>query len=324
MQLGGGTNLHGGLRRAFDAYVAGPARRSKAVGETVEASELARGPTTIFVLSDGAPTENDWGFGQRSQGRGGNGAARAAPSAARPFQETRSLVDDVMRLNLFRGCEIHGVGIGEFAPELFDRLTRVGNGKVRRIGSALRDAGAASPDPRGPSSVGRTARDAVETFERLGLTVPDLLRKMATEEAKEEKALDRARKPAPPAVDAAPAVGARAEPTPDEDRATLRTGADAGLRAAAARRLGTSRHGLAVPELVAALFDDADEGVRGTQRGRAARDHGSGLRLASRARSARALRGAQELGVVVGAPPRGHREGRGRSRGEGLAARGRR
>jgi len=279
IQLGGGTNLHGGLRRAFDAYVAGPARRTKAVGETVEASELARGPSTIFVLSDGAPTENDWGFGQRSQGRGG-GAARAAPSAAAPFQETRSLADDVMRLNLFRGCEIHGVGIGEFSPDLFDRLTRVGNGKVRRIGSGLPDAGAASADPRGPSSVGRTARDAVETYERLGMKVPDLLRKMATEEAKEEKALDRARKSAPPVADAAPAVGARVGPTPEEDRATLRTGADAGLRAAAARRLGTWRHGPAVPDLVVALFDDADEGVRGISEAalRAITDRGFGWR----------------------------------------------
>ncbi len=260
--LGGGTNLHGGLRRAFDAYVAGPARRSKSVGETVEAAELGRGPTTIFLLSDGAPTRDDWGFGGKEPPRG------APPSegvATAPFQETRSLVDDVARLNLYRACELHGIGIGEFAPDLLERLAHVGNGKLRRIGSALGEAASASASERS-TSVGRTARDAVEAFRRLGWAVPETLRKRAEDEAKEEKALATA--PAAPPV--GPGVGpgpkpvdVPPEPTADEDRATLRTGAEAAARAAAACRLARAKHGLAVPDLIRASFEDADAGVRG-------------------------------------------------------------
>lgn len=260
--LGGGTNLHGGLRRAFDAYVAGPARRSKAVGETVEASELARGPTTVFLLSDGAPTRDDWGFGEREPGRG---APPSAGAALAPFQETRSLVDDVARLNLFRACELHGVGIGEFAPELLDRLARLGNGKLRRIGGALGDAAATMADVRGASGSGRTARDALRAFERLGWNVPDVLRRRAEAEAREEKAQAArdAAPPAPPGVAPAPkAVDVPPVPTPEEDRATLRTGPDAALRAAAVGRLAASKHGPAIPDLTRALFEDADAGVR--------------------------------------------------------------
>ncbi len=137
----GATNLHGGLRRAFDAVVSG-----RPLGPEAEASAaaLARGPTTVFLLSDGHPCADDWGFWTTLAGTSPVASSRV------PYSETESLVDDVERMNLLRACEIHAVGIGEFSEDLLDRLAHAGHGKVRRIGGA--------GSPHRPSGPGRAER----------------------------------------------------------------------------------------------------------------------------------------------------------------------
>jgi hypothetical protein len=244
---GGGTNLHGGIRRAFDAVVG---RKSPAITGSAWTPEFLRGPSTIFVLSDGAPSADDWGFGG-----GAVGPTRGVPIDGEngPYGEADSIADDVSRLCLLASVEVHTIGIGESPGDLLERIARVGRGRARTIG----DRGPPIPTTWGAGA----ARDLVEALELLGRPVPEGLRQLAADEAAGERPTGPNPVPGPrpkpgrPSMKqlAATCVALRSTDSPSE-------------RLAAARRLGEWGYALATPDLIEALFGDADDRVRTASR----------------------------------------------------------
>lgn len=137
-QLRGKTNLHGGLRTAF---------RIKKKGVTEEHSYVdpkvfAEGADTIFLLSDGAPSWDDYGVwddnmdemtsGDPESGVKGGEGNRTHYSG--PYRNQNCLIEDVERLNLFREVEIHCISIGEASRGLLEKLAEIGHGSVTELG----------------------------------------------------------------------------------------------------------------------------------------------------------------------------------------------
>jgi hypothetical protein len=140
--LKGMTNMHGGLHRAFKI------RKSGMSGdfEYVLAETFVDGADTIFLLSDGDPTWDDW----PAQDRRDPTDMTGDPESRRrhedqdilnfpgPYgQETAGtfIPDDVRRMNLFRKTEIHCIGIGEATYGLLEQIARQGMGKVKMVAS---------------------------------------------------------------------------------------------------------------------------------------------------------------------------------------------
>lgn len=137
--LRGRTNLFGGLRRAFavhgGGHASGPAY--------VEEKPLADGCDTIFLLSDGAPTADDFMVLDKDYGEGdvvqsieyGGKAPRTqtleyyGPYVFDPF-----LLDDVRRMNLFRRVRIHCIGLGEANATLLRGIADQGGGETFFVG----------------------------------------------------------------------------------------------------------------------------------------------------------------------------------------------
>ena len=137
--LRGNTNIHGGLRRAFML-------KGKALSKRrayVDPQTFSGGCDTIFLLSDGAPSWDDWAatdsrddgdqVGDPELGGRGNQEATSL-SFPGPYANTRHLLEDVQRMNLFRQVEIHCVGIGEANRGLLAQISNTGLGRVRMIG----------------------------------------------------------------------------------------------------------------------------------------------------------------------------------------------
>ena len=135
----GRTNLHAGFARAFEITKAGETKRS----EYVDAKALMDGCDSIFLLSDGAPSWDDYATvdardpddqaGDPESGVKHQNVDRLlfqGPYARPPYD---FLAQDVERMNLFRTAEIHCVGIGEANHDLLKRLARIGNGKALNI-----------------------------------------------------------------------------------------------------------------------------------------------------------------------------------------------
>jgi len=130
----GNTNLHGGLHRAFKLH----GRGFVGPGEFVDPSTWNDGCDTIFVLTDGEPTWDDWAAADKRDPEDNVGdpetGARLGDSDtlefAGPYREAGALVDDVLRLNLFRKAEIHCVGLGEASMNTLERLAGVGCGRA--------------------------------------------------------------------------------------------------------------------------------------------------------------------------------------------------
>lgn len=139
--LRGETNLHGGLYRAFNRTEGKPMEGFVYVNET----GFEEGCDTIFVLSDGAPTTddftcldkrdpNDRAVEDRETGK----ATKATPELNfhGPYGDILSpqLLNDIMRHNLFRQVEIHCLGIGEANMGFLGQIARIGLGESRKIG----------------------------------------------------------------------------------------------------------------------------------------------------------------------------------------------
>ena len=139
--LRGETNLHGGLFRAFNRT------EGKEMQGFVYVNEqgFEEGCDTIFVLSDGAPTTddfccvdkrdpNDHAVEDRETGK----RTKDVPELNfhGPYGDIRSpqLLNDILRHNLFRQVEIHCLGIGEANMGFLGQLARIGLGESRRIG----------------------------------------------------------------------------------------------------------------------------------------------------------------------------------------------
>ena len=144
--LRGFTNLHGGMRRAF-----GVANRSEVKGQSyIAEAAFEHGADTIFLITDGRPTCDDWGemdtvpggigAGRdpetgRSLGGGGRATGPGQGMVYGPYGSfDKPIVDDVIRMNLFRKCEIHCIGIGEANMSLLWQFARAGLGSARKIG----------------------------------------------------------------------------------------------------------------------------------------------------------------------------------------------
>ncbi|MBI5851665.1 MAG: hypothetical protein HZB39_11670 [Planctomycetes bacterium] len=135
----GRTNLHAGFARAFEITKAGDVKRS----EYVDARALMDGCDSIFLLSDGAPSWDDYPALDKRDPTDQAGDPESGiqhqnvdqllfqgPYAHPPFEW---LAQDIERMNLFRKAEIHCVGIGEASHDLLSRIARIGNGKALKI-----------------------------------------------------------------------------------------------------------------------------------------------------------------------------------------------
>lgn len=130
----GNTNMHGGLHRAFKVKgggLAGP-------GEYVNPATFDDGCDTLFLLSDGAPTWDDWPANDSKDpgdyaGDPETGARHADSTQLTfhgPYSRAHHIVGDVTRLNLFRKVEIHCVGMGGADMNILQTLAALGMGEA--------------------------------------------------------------------------------------------------------------------------------------------------------------------------------------------------
>ncbi len=166
-RLKGQTNLHGAMRMAFQIVGRSipRARPNFPVGEYVERRAFENGIDSLFLLSDGAPTSDD--FVKLDSREPGDTAAD--PETGRPqsdgpelnylgpFSSTSMeganfLQADLTRLNLFREVEMHCVAIGEADDGLLRTIAELGRGKFRRAGSAPEPEAPPSKPPTKPST----------------------------------------------------------------------------------------------------------------------------------------------------------------------------
>ncbi|MBX3475172.1 MAG: hypothetical protein KF754_12370 [Planctomycetes bacterium] len=142
--LWGDTNLHGGVHRAFKAKRGGPIKEF----EYVDAGTFTDGADTVFILSDGDPTDDDWAIQDKRDPQDQTGDPETRTKM--PDQEVlrfpgpygywlgagqgQFIVDDVRRMNLFRKCEINIVGIGEVSYSMLQGIARQAlGGQVKMI-----------------------------------------------------------------------------------------------------------------------------------------------------------------------------------------------
>jgi hypothetical protein len=137
--LKGKTNLHSGLRYAFSLTEKGFVEDVAYVDPAV----LTDGCDTIFLLSDGAPSWDE--FFANDVNYDGDKAVvdaeygKAAPTPARldfygPYRDPDWLVADVRRMNAFRRIRIHCIGLGEANMSLLEKLSDIGNGQTYVFG----------------------------------------------------------------------------------------------------------------------------------------------------------------------------------------------
>lgn len=155
-QLRGGTNLHGGLRRAFQVR----GRSSVPRDEHVDLRLLEEGCDTVFLLSDGVPSWDDFATADLPDPEDESGNPESGAAAERtptlifdgPYGQEHArgdyLAEDVRRMNLLRNAEIHCVAVGEADDDLLTRLAALGLGRVRRVGAAPAPAAPAPAAPR--------------------------------------------------------------------------------------------------------------------------------------------------------------------------------
>jgi hypothetical protein len=137
--LRGYTNLHGGLQRAFQVRARGLTRKP----EYVDPATFVDGCDTIFLLSDGKPTWDDWpAWDKRLPGQHSGDPESGAQVKDRtmghyygPYALSSVLRDDVRRMGLFRKVEIHCVGLGEDDPFLLKWLADTTLGRFRQVGA---------------------------------------------------------------------------------------------------------------------------------------------------------------------------------------------
>ena len=144
--LKGKTNLHGGLRQAFMLTGKAPVKEY----EYVAPDTFFTGADTIFLLSDGDPTWDDWNCVDAREPWDQTGDPESnikkadQPNLDFPgpygYWKGQShgtqewIVDDVRRMNLFHKSEIHCIGIGEVSPGLLQGIARQGMGQVKIVG----------------------------------------------------------------------------------------------------------------------------------------------------------------------------------------------
>lgn len=149
-ELRGSTNLHGGMLLAFRA---GEARKSRATPSKPKAKPGTiepepdwvpfdeRGVDTVYLLSDGAPSADNWDGADTNDGTTvGDPETRGVKEYSGPviyygpFSQPPYLVPELQRLNLLQRASIHAIGLGEADFELLERIAAVGRGACIKIG----------------------------------------------------------------------------------------------------------------------------------------------------------------------------------------------
>jgi len=190
----GATNLHGGITRMF---------RTDEKGFRPDASPLdgillRDGVDTVYVLSDGAPSADDWDDG-----------TEVGIRSSGTYYEDAQLLDDIDRWNLFRHAEINAISIGTGFGDLLEQL-------------AWRHGGVYRPIPRpkadGDDLPARPALDPDDLLDGLPPAEQARLRRLLGDEAKPPKPP----KPAAPLPGSAPEApkatdgGGGATPDPND------------------------------------------------------------------------------------------------------------
>ncbi|MCB9870866.1 MAG: hypothetical protein H6837_13500 [Planctomycetes bacterium] len=144
--LRGDTNMHAGLRLAFAMRAKGFAPDN----EHVDLKALAEGCDTIFLLSDGAPSMDDFYIEDKDYGEGkvvyDHEQKKEAPRRERlwyhgPYDQSQWLRADVDRMNVFRKVQVHCVGIGEADLGLLRGIASATMGQVHLVGAKAKAAG---------------------------------------------------------------------------------------------------------------------------------------------------------------------------------------
>lgn len=139
--LKGNTNLHGGIHHAFKLHEKGTVKE----WEYVDDKTFFTGADTVFILSDGDPTWDDWATNDQRDpwDQTGDPESRTKhpdqevlnfPGPYGYMYQSTYLPDDVRRLNLFRKAEIHCIGIGEASQSLLHAIAIQGKGVVKMVG----------------------------------------------------------------------------------------------------------------------------------------------------------------------------------------------
>lgn len=147
--LMGNTNLHGGLHRAWKVTKTGLTKEY----EYVNPATFPDGADTVFLLSDGDPTDDDWAIDDKRDNEDQTGDPESRTKHADqpvlrfpgPYgywlggrdgmNQAAFIGDDVRRMNLFRKAEIHCIGIGEVGPGTLQAVARNAlDGDVKMVG----------------------------------------------------------------------------------------------------------------------------------------------------------------------------------------------
>lgn len=153
-KLRGKTNMHSGLRRAYGLAGRGFVDQYA----YVDPDALVEGCDTIFLLSDGAPSWDDFNQKDKDYGEGNvvvdseyNAGAPRTPELIYygPYHQDDWLVEDVKRMNAFRRIRLHCIGLGEANMTLLRRLAEMGHGEVFAVGDKKADGDQGRPSPGG-------------------------------------------------------------------------------------------------------------------------------------------------------------------------------
>jgi Concanavalin A-like lectin/glucanases superfamily len=136
----GTTNLHGALRKAFQMTSRGRVTEYEHVAEAT----FRDGADTIFLLSDGKPTRDDFAANDMAEpgrsitdpetGESREENYRRTGSFFGPYRAPDHLLGDLHRMNLFRKAEIHTISMGDADLDLMHRIAMAGLGRYRNLG----------------------------------------------------------------------------------------------------------------------------------------------------------------------------------------------
>lgn len=139
-KLKGKTAMHSGLRLAFGLSDKGFVEEQA----YVDPEALTEGCDTMFLLSDGAPSWDEFHIVDKDYGEDKvvldteyNKEAPRTPQIEYhgPYVHDDWLVEDLRRMNAFRRIRVHCVGLGEANVRLLEQLAKMGNGEVFIVGA---------------------------------------------------------------------------------------------------------------------------------------------------------------------------------------------
>lgn len=136
----GDTNLHAGLKLAFATSKKG---RVKGAGY-VDPETFVSGADTLFVLSDGNPSVDDYTVTDVDYGDGkivtDNESGREGTERTMklnffgPYANWPPLLEDTRRMNMLRELEIHVISVGDADEQALGMLADIGLGKLQVFG----------------------------------------------------------------------------------------------------------------------------------------------------------------------------------------------